>query len=43
MEQKNDVNYIILMKIFAGRNDIENAIFDDETNVLMYGFETFIL
>ena len=40
--EKNDVNYIILMKIFAGRNDVENeknAIFHDETDSLMHVFE----
>ena len=40
--EKNDVNYIILKKIFAGKKDAENeknAIFYDETNILMHVFE----
>ena len=27
------------MKIFAGRNDVKNAIFYDETDTLMHVFE----
>ena len=40
--EKNYVNYIILIKTFAGRNDIENennATFYNETDTLMHGFE----
>ena len=42
MEQKNDLNGIIFIKIFAGRNDVENeknAIFYDEMDTLMHVFE----
>ena len=42
MEQRDDVNYIILMTIFAGRNNVENeknAISYDETDTLMHVFE----
>ena len=31
--ESNDVNYVILMKIFAGRNDVKNVMFYDETNI----------
>ena len=40
--KENIVNYIILMKVFARRNDVENeknGIFYDETDALMHGFE----
>ena len=41
MNEKNNINYITLMKIFVGRNDVENeknAIFYDETDTLMHRF-----
>ena len=44
MEPKNDVNDIILMKIFAERNDVENeknTIFYDKTNTLIHVFEIY--
>ena len=44
--EKNHVNHIILMKVFAGGNAVKNeksAIFYDETDTLMHRFEIYSL